>query len=217
MLDWLQDLDPKRENLDPKSGEILARLLNEIEAIYKENQELRAENQRLRDEIAQLKGHKGKPKIKANRPPKSATSSEKAKGQENSSNRAPKLPRQQRVKIDREQVVKLDRGQLPKDVIHRGYREVTIQNIVFKTDTVLYRLERLYSASTGQLYEAQLPVGMRGQSYGKELEAFAIMLYYELRVPQEKILKLLQSQELVITVWKNCSLAEPAISRKVHN
>ena len=44
-------------------------------------------------------------------------------------------------------VVKLDRGQLPKDVIHRGYREVTIQNIVFKTDNVLYRLERLYSAS----------------------------------------------------------------------
>ena len=120
MLDWFQDLDPKRENLDPKSGEILARLLNEIEAIYKENQELRAENQRLRDEIAQLKGHKGKPKIKPNRPPKSARSSEKAKGQENSTNRAPKLPRQQRVKIDREQVVKLDRGQLPKDVIHRG-------------------------------------------------------------------------------------------------
>ena len=54
---------------------------------------------------------------------------------------------------------------------------MTIQNIVFKTDTVLYRLERLYSASTGQLYEAQLPVGLRGQSYGKELEAFAVMLY----------------------------------------
>ncbi len=65
---------------------------------------------------------------------------------------------------------------------------MTLQNIVFKTDTVLYRLERLYSASTGKLYEAQLPVGVRGQSYGKELEAFAIMLYYELRVPQEKII-----------------------------
>ena len=80
--------------------------------------------------------------------------------------------------------------------------EVTLQNIVFKTDTVLYRLERLYSASRGKLYEAQLPVGVRGQSYGKELEAFAIMLYYELRVPQEKILKLLQSQNLVISAGK---------------
>ncbi len=133
MLDGLQDLDPKRENLDPFCREILTRLLNEIEAIYKENQELRAENQRLRDEIAQLKGHKGKPKIKANRPPKSATSSEKAKG---------------------------------------------------------------------QFYEAQLPVGVRGKSYGKELEAFVVMLYYQLRVPQEKILKLLQFQGIVISAGK---------------
>ena len=120
MLDWLQDLDPNRENLDPKSREMLTRLLNNIETLYRENQELRAENQRLRDEIAQLKGHKGKPEIKPNRPSKSAPSSEQAKGQENSSNRPPKAPRQQQIKIDREEVVKLDRGKLPKDLTHRG-------------------------------------------------------------------------------------------------
>ena len=89
MLDWLLELDPKRDNLDPFCREILTRLLNEIEAIYKENQELKAENQRLRDEIAQLKGHQGKPKIKPNRRSKSTTSAEKVKGQENSSNRTP--------------------------------------------------------------------------------------------------------------------------------
>ena len=184
----------------------------------------------MKDEIAQLKGHKGKPKIKANRQTKSKSSSKKNLGQENSSNSSVKPARQQRIKIDerprvavrrlpssvfwarerasrdREQVVKLERTQLPKDVVHRGYREVTIQNIQFKTDTVLYRLERLYSVSRGKLYEAELPVGVRGQSYGKELEAFAIMLYYELRVPQEKILKLLQSQGLVISAGKIANL-----------
>jgi hypothetical protein len=201
-LDWLIDLNPKSKEFDPQSREILTRLLNEIENIYKENQELKAENQRLRDEIAQLKGHKGKPKIKANRQTKSRSGKEKTPNQESSSNSNPKPSRQQRIKIDREQVVKLERAHLPKDVVHRGYREVTIQNILFKTDTVLYRLERLYSANTGKLYEAQLPVELSGQSYGKELEAFVIMLYYELRVPQEKIVKLLQSQGLVISAGK---------------
>ena len=149
-LDWLQDVNPKKKEFDPQSREILTRLLNEMENIYKENQELKAENQRLRDEIAQLKGHKGKPQIKANRQNKSNRGGGKTPNQESSNNSSPKPPRQQRIKIDREQVVKLERAQLPKDVVHRGYREVTIQNILFKTDTVLYRLERLYSASRGQ-------------------------------------------------------------------
>jgi hypothetical protein len=204
MLNWLQDLDPNLENLDPSSREILTRVLNHIEVLSSENQELRAENQRLKDEIARLKGHKGKPDIKPNRQPQSSQDSDKGKrkNQSQGGTRPERPPRNELVKIDREQVIKLDRSQLPKDVTHRGYREVTIQNIVFKTDTVVYRLERLYSESSGQFYEAQLPVGLRGQSYGNELAAFVLMLYFELRVPQEKILKLLQSQGIVISAGK---------------
>ncbi|MEE8391196.1 MAG: hypothetical protein V3S14_10430 [Anaerolineae bacterium] len=107
--------------------------------------------------------------------------------------------RKERIKVDREQVIELDRSQLPPDVKQRGYRDVVIQNIVFETDTVRYRLERLYSESEGEFYEASLPEGLQKQRYGSELQAFVIMLYFELRVPEDKILKLLQSAGIVIS------------------
>ncbi|MCP4416040.1 MAG: hypothetical protein GY805_05430 [Chloroflexi bacterium] len=57
--------------------------------------------------------------------------------------------------MDRTEEVKLDRRELPADIEPRGYRKVVIQNIIFKTDSVCYRLERVYSPSTGKFYEAQ--------------------------------------------------------------
>ncbi|MCL1474595.1 IS66 family transposase, partial [Argonema antarcticum] len=98
-----------------------------------------------------------------------------------------------------EERIKCDRTFLPTELRHRGYRPVLIQNILFQRDNILYRLERLYCESTKTLYEADLPTELEGQRYGSELRAFVIMLYFELRVPQEKILKLLQSQGIVIS------------------
>jgi len=76
---------------------------------------------------------------------------------------------------------------------------VIIQNIVFETDTVRYRLERLHSESEGKFYEASLPEALQKQRYGSELQAFVIMLYFELRVTEEKILNLLQSAGIVVS------------------
>ena len=197
----IQSIDLTGLNLDPSTQASIQRLLNHIELVTAENNGLRTENQRLRDEVARLKGEKGKPKIKANRPAE-RTDSTKSKIEGRSRSRTTsgqRKPRRERIKIDRERVIKLDRSQLPHDVVHRGYRDVITQNIIFKTDNVRYRLERVYSQNRGQLYEASLPEALRRQSYGSELQALVIMLYFELRVPEEKILNLLQSQGIVIS------------------
>jgi len=197
----LRGIDLTELDLDPATRELVQRMLNCIETLVAELDEMRVENQRLRDEIARLKGEKGKPKIKANRPSKQAADGKPQPERKSKSGAASgqRVPRRERIKIDREEVVKLDRSQLPPDVAHRGYRDVIIQNIIFKTDNVRYRLERVYSESQSQLYEASLPEALRGQSYGSELHAFVIMLYFELRVPEEKILNLLQSTGIVIS------------------
>jgi len=200
-LQSLQDIDLAELNLDPPAHELVQRLLNCMETLVAELDELRAENQRLRDEIARLKGEKGKPKIKANRSPDQATDS-KPRPDRRSKSRADsgqRVPRKERIKIDREEVIHLDRSLLPPDVVHRGYRDVVIQNIIFKTDNVRYRLERVYSESKGQFYEASLPESLQKQRYGSELQAFVIMLYFDLRVPEEKTLNLLQSAGIVIS------------------
>jgi hypothetical protein len=211
----LQDIDLAELNLDPATSKLVQRLLNCIETLIEDLNEAQAEIQRLRDEIARLKGEKGKPKFKANRPrdvndddkDTSGSDPDQTSGDKPRSNRKPKsdtdsgpsVPRGERIEVDREEVVKLDRSQLPPDLEHRGYRDVVIQNIVFETDTVRYRLERLYSKSEDKFYEASLPEALKRQRYGSELQAFVIMLYFELRVTEEKILDLLQSAGIVIS------------------
>lgn len=190
MNETLQNIDLTKLNLDPQVQQLMRRLLNHIELLTTENRELQAEVQRLRDEIAQLKGGQGKPKIKANRSEQESDDEKpgkKDRHQSSDSGGESSKPRRQQIKIDRTEEVKLDRDELPDDIEHRGYREVVIQNIIFKTDNVCYRLERVYSPSEGKLFEAQLPAGRAGLSYGSDLEAFVLMLYFELRVTENKI------------------------------
>ena len=201
MDDSLKDIDLTELNLDPQTAKLVQRLLNCIETLVGDLHEAQVEIQRLRDEIARQKGEQGKPNINPNRPPDdedddTAHSNRKPKADTDSDQ---SVPRNEQIAVDREEVVPLDRSQLPSDVEHRGYRDVIIQNIIFQTDTVRYRLERLYSENEDAFYEAPLPSGLQRQRYGNELRAFVIMLYFELRVTEEKILNLLQSTGIVIS------------------
>lgn len=202
----IRTLDFSNLDLEPEIQQILSQLLNHIEVLRGELEEVQKENQDLRDEIARLKGGKGKPKIKANSTDneddadaEEAQTDKKKRRPQSNKNSEKRKPRKKRIKIDREETIKVDRSELPEDVKVIGYREVPIQNIKFETDNVLYRLEKLYSESTGKYYEADLPKECEGQSFGSGIEAFILLLYFQLRVTQNKIHKLLTSIGTVIS------------------
>ena len=201
----LRSLDFSNLDLEPEIQQILSQLLNHTEVLTTELEKVKKENQDLRDEIARLKGGKGKPKIKPNKTDDDNEEDEdkqsKKKKRRPRTNKKPKNsePRKKRIKIDREETIEVDRSELPDDAKVVGYREVTIQNIKFETDNVLYRLEKLYSESTGKYYEADMPKECAGQSFGSGIEAFILLLYFQLRVTQNKIHKLLTSIGNVIS------------------
>jgi len=134
---------------------IVELLLNLIEELKGEVKELREENQKLRDENNRLKGEQGKPEIKAKRSsPKHSSEKERYIPKEHK-----KSSKNAKIKIDREEIIEYPKENLPADAEFKGYQEVVIQDIILKTDNVLYRKEKYYSATTGKTYTAELPVG----------------------------------------------------------
>lgn len=74
-----------------------------------------------------------------------------------------------------------------------------IQNIVLKTDNVLYKLETYYSKKEHQTYTAKLPDYLQESEFGAEIKALIYTLYYECRVTEPKIAEILNSQGIIIS------------------
>jgi hypothetical protein len=137
-------------------------LLNIVEELKTDNQKLREEVQRLRDENNRLKGEQGKPRIKANQPRKEKGdhSSEKERQKPGRWTKNSKLDK---IQIDREEVLEVEESKLPADAEFKGYEEVVVQDISIKTDNVLFRKKKYYSALEKRTYLAELPRGYEGE------------------------------------------------------
>lgn len=88
---------------------------------------------------------------------------------------------------------------MPQDAEFKGYQTKTIQNLIIKTDNVLYKMEVYYSKSEGKSYTANLPEYLSDTSFGPELKAFIYMLYYECRVSEPLIATMLNSHNIQIS------------------
>jgi len=186
----LEDLD-LHSIADEQARELVRRLLNLLEDVRADLRAAQAEIQRLRNEINRLKGEQGQPTIKPNtpQPPPKDLSSEQER-------RTPKAwskgRKTDRIPIDREQVVAVDPARLPPDAVFKGYEDVVVQDVLFRTDNVLFRKEKFYSPSQHTTYVASLPPGYRGQ-FGPGLKSLALVFYYGAQMSEPKVVELLRS------------------------
>src|SRR6266849_3092252 len=186
----LEDLD-LHSIADEQTRELVRRLLNVLEDVRADLRAAQAEIQRLRNESNRLKGEQGQPAIKPNtpQPPPKDLSSEQER-------RTPKAwskgRKTDRIPIDREQVVAVALADLPPDAVFKGYEDVVVQDVLFRTDNVLFRKEKFYSPSQHTTYVASLPPGYRGQ-FGPGIKSLALVLYFGAQMSEPKVAELLRS------------------------
>jgi hypothetical protein len=165
-------------------------LLNLVEDLQATVRELQAEVQRLRDENNHLKGEQGQPEFKPNRRGK-----QPGPGPDHSSEAERRKPqvwqkggKLAKITINREAVLTVDKAQLPADAEFKGYEDSIVQDVVLRTDNVLFHKEKYYSPSERRTYLAALPPGYAGQ-FGPGIKALALVQYFACNVAEPKILE----------------------------
>src|ERR671924_1708463 len=189
---------------DERAREMVQRLLNLLEGVIADLRAAQAENQRLRDELNRLKGEQGAPAIKANtpQPPPKDHSSEQERRKPKTWSKGRKMDR---IAIDREQMVQVDPTRLPPDAVFKGYEDVVVQDVLFRTDNVLFHKEKFYSPSQHQTYLASLPQGYCGQ-FGPGLKSLALVLYFGAQMSEPKVAELLRGVGIQISAGQVSSL-----------
>ena len=186
----LEDLD-LHSIADEQARELVRRLLNLLEDVRADLRAAQAEIQRLRNEINRLKGEQGQPTIKPNtpQPPPKNLSSEQERRKPKAWSKGRKIDR---IPIDRAQVVQVDPACLPPDAVFKGYEDVVVQDVIFRTDNVLFHKEKFYSPSQHQTSLASLPQGDSGQ-FGPGIKSLGLALYFGAQMSEPKVAELLRS------------------------
>ncbi len=171
--------------------QVFISLMNLVETLHAKVQEQAEEIQRLRDENNRLKGEQGKPAIKPNKPA-TALSSEKERRQSKPHRKSRKQPQ---IRIDGVEVLQVEPERLPEDAQFKGYEEVIVQDMDFRTQNIKFRKEKYDSPGQKRTYLAQLPAGYAGQ-FGPGVRAWVLALYDAGGLSEPNLLELLQTVAL---------------------
>ncbi len=137
---------------------------------------MREQIQALRDEIAVLKKQKPKPKIRP---------SKLTKRKKKSRRKGKRTPGAVREANRTEKVAAKD---VPEGSRFKGYADFFVQELVIKTETTRYRLER-WLTPDGKLLVAELPETRVPGHFGPTLQSFVLYQYYHAQVTEPLLLE----------------------------
>jgi len=103
-----------------------------------------------------------------------------------------------RIKIDREEKCFVNPKELPEDAQLKGYEDKVVQDLIIKTDNVLFKREKYYSASMNKTWLGKVPVGYEGE-YGPHVNAYIITMKYVNNMSIPKIYECLNNFEIAIS------------------
>lgn len=187
LWDMVENFDPNTIE-DERVRQVVMELMNLVESLLGKLTEKDDLIQELRDKISRLTGEQGKPKIRGNNPAPDLSS----RKEQRESKPHHKSSKQGKIQIDREALLQVDRSQLPEDAQFKGYQDVVVQDIVFRTDNVLFHKEKYYSPGQKRTYLAPLPAGYHGQ-FGPGVRTWVLLLYFSGRMSEPKILEVLHT------------------------
>src|SRR5260370_20522629 len=171
-------------------------LLNVIERLVAELHAVREQLGIARDEINRLKGEQGRPGGGKKKRQRVDQSSERERREQPKDwHKSAKLPE---IVIDRHEACALDPADLPADARLKDHVEVTVQDLVLRTDNVRFHCQRWYAPSTGTTYQAPLPPGYEGE-FGPGLKAPALTLGYSAHVGQAQIRRLFRTVGVLVS------------------
>jgi hypothetical protein len=129
--------------------------------------------------VARLKGQKGKPSIGPSR----LTRGERKKGRRGHPGGGG-LER----RIDRVEIIKAEG--VPTGSRFKGYRNLDVQELVIKSETTRYRVER-WRTPAGTILTGQVPVAyeINGGHFGATLQSFILYQYYHAQVTEPLLLE----------------------------
>ena len=181
---------------DERARALIIRLLNLMEDLAADLRTAQEEIQRLRDANNRLKGEQAKPTVKPNTAPSHSPDHSSERERRQPTERV-KRGKRARISIDREQTLRIDPATLPADAQFKGYEDVLVQDLIMRSDNVLFHKEVFYSPAVGRSYRASLPRGYQGE-FGPGVKALTLVLYFGCLMSEAKIRELFVNVGLTI-------------------